>query len=81
MIDEVLSNTDKADGMLVDMDNGQHVDMKDQPPSQQEERTQQVPKEEPEPFRTRASNLPKIRVQPVKKLLASDMAASLDRFC
>ena len=31
------------------MDNGQNVDVEDQPPSQQENEIQQVPKEEPVP--------------------------------
>ena len=64
------------------MDNGRLVGVDDQPQSQPEKETQQVPEEEPESPRTRASNLPGARGQSVKRRkLASDMAASLDRFC
>ena len=52
------------------------MDVEDQPPSQQENEIQQVPKEEP------AFNLFGVRGQPVKiRKLASNMADSLDHFC
>ena len=82
IIDEVLSSMAKADMILSGMDNGHNAGVEDQPPSQQEEVTQEVPEEEPKSPRTRASTLLGFRRQPVKKKkLASDMAASLDRFC
>jgi hypothetical protein len=82
MIDEVLSGTAKADGVPGGMDNGRPIGVDDQPQSQPEEEAQHVPKEDPESPRTRASNLPGVRGQPVKRRkLASDMEASLDRFC
>ena len=82
MIDEVLSGTAKAEGVPGGMDNGRPVGVDEQAPSQPEEDSQQVPEEEPESPRSRASNLPGVRGQPVKRRkIASDMAASLDRFC
>ena len=82
MIDEVLTDTVKADGVPGGMDNGRPVGVNDQPPSQPKEETQHVLEEEPESPITRASNLPGVRRQPVKRMkLASDMAASLDRGC
>jgi hypothetical protein len=81
-IDEVLSGTAKADGVPGGMDNGEHVGVEEQIPSQEEEATQEGREEEPDSPRTRASNLPGVRGQHVKRRrLASDMAASLDRFC
>ena len=82
MIDEVLCSTAKADGVPGGIDNGQPVSVDEQPPSQPEEETQQIPEEDTESSRTRASNLPGVRGQPVKRRnVARDMAASLDRFC
>ena len=82
MIDEVLSNTAKANGVPGSMDNDHNVGVEDQPPSQHEEVTQEVLEEGLESPRTRASNLPRVRGQPVKRRkLANDMAAFLDRFC
>ena len=72
----------KANGVPDGMDNGHNVGVEDQPPSQPEKLSQEVPEEELESPRTRASNLPEVRGQPVKwRKLASDMTASLDRFC
>jgi hypothetical protein len=82
MIDEVLSGTAKADGVPGGMDNGRNVGGDEQPPSQPEVESEQVHEDEPDSPRTRASNLPGVRGQPVKRRkMASDMAASLDRFC
>ena len=82
MIDEVLCGTAKADGVSSGMDNGRPVGVDEQPPNQPEEETQHVPEEDQESPRTRASSLPGVRGQPVKRRkVASDMAASLDRFC
>jgi hypothetical protein len=82
MIDEVLSGTSKADGVPGSIDNGRNVRVDDQPLSQPEEESQQVPKEEQESLRTRASILRGIREQPVKRRkAASDMMTYLDRFC
>ena len=82
MIDEVLSGTAKANGVPSGMDNGHNMGVEDQPPSQLEEVTHEVPEEEPESPRTRASNFPRVRGQPVKRRkLASDMATPLDCFC
>jgi hypothetical protein len=82
MIDEVLSGTAKADGVPGGMDNDRPIGVDDEPQSQPEEDAQHVPEEDLESPRTRASNLPRVRGQPVKRRkLASDMAASLDRFC
>ena len=81
-IDEVLSGTAKADGVPSGMDNGEHVGVGEQVPSQEEEATQEGREEEPDSPRTRAANLHEVRGQPVKRRrLASDMAASLHRFC
>jgi hypothetical protein len=82
MIDEVLSGTAKADGVPSGMDNSRPIGVDDQPQSQPEEEAQHVPEEDPESPRTRASNLPGVRGQPVKRRkLGSDITASLDRFC
>jgi hypothetical protein len=82
MIDEVLSGTAKADGVPGGMDNGRNVGVDDQPPSQPEVEPEQVPEDEPDSPRTRASKLPGVKGQPVKwRKMASEMAASLDRFC
>ena len=64
------------------MDNGRNVGVDDKPPSQPKEESQQVPKDEPNLPRSRASNLLGVRGQLVKRRkMARDMAASLDRFC
>ena len=76
MIDEVLSGTVKADGMPCGMNNGRNVGVDDQPSSQLEEESQQILKDEPYLPRTRASNLPGVKGQPVKRRkVASNMAA------
>ena len=79
-IDEMLSSTAKADGVPGGLDNGEPVSVEEQIPSQEEEATQEAREEEPDSPRTRASNLPGVRGQPAKRR-ASDMTASLDRFC
>ena len=82
MIDEVFSGTAKADGVPGDMDNDMSVCVDKQPPSQPEEDLQHVLEEEHESPRSRASNLPGIREQPVKRRkIANDMATSLDWLC
>ena len=82
MIDEIFSGTAKADGVPGDMNNGRPVGVDEHPSSQLEEDLQQVSEEERESPRSRASNFPGVRGQPVKRRkMASDMAASLDRFC
>ena len=81
MIDVVLSGTAKADGVPGGMDNGRNVGVNDQLLSQPKEESQQVSEDEPYSTRTKAFNLPGIRGQPVKRRkVASDLAASLDRF-
>ena len=82
LIDEVLSGTAKADGILGGIDNGEEVVREEQPPVQQEEAPEHVKEEERESPRTRAANLPSVRRQPVKRRrLANDMAVALDQFC
>jgi hypothetical protein len=82
MIDKVLSSTAKGDGVSGGINNGQNVGVDDQPPSQPEEESQQVPEDKPDLPKTRASNLPGVREQSVKRRkVDNDMAASLDRFC
>jgi hypothetical protein len=63
------------------MDNGEHVGVEEQIPSQEEEATQEGQEEEADSPRTTAANLLGVHGRPVKRRrLASDMAASLG-FC
>ena len=80
--DEVFFSIAKADGVPGGMNNREHVDVEEQISFQEEEATEEGQEEEPDSPQSRDSNLLGIRGQHVKRRrLASDMAASLDRFC